>query len=178
MDCSPPGSSVHEIFQARILQWIALSYSRGISPIQESNSCLLHLLYWQVDSLPLWHLGSLVQCLLGGKMVPMSRLTRADSEREQRPWWWFESLTQGISSRFPLANHLALPGSESVWFISGSSPTCVHLLVKMESGKMEHGLFPHIINVTLGKFGQVGTFMSLNWKPSVADFSSESVETY
>ena len=31
MDCSPPGSSVHEIFQARILQWVAISYSRGSS---------------------------------------------------------------------------------------------------------------------------------------------------
>ena len=29
MDCSPPGSSVHEISQARILEWIAISYSKG-----------------------------------------------------------------------------------------------------------------------------------------------------
>ncbi|XDA77321.1 hypothetical protein R6Z07F_007455 [Ovis aries] len=29
MDCSPPGSSVHEIFQARILEWVAISFSRG-----------------------------------------------------------------------------------------------------------------------------------------------------
>ena len=29
MDCSPPGSSVHGIFQARILQWVAISFSRG-----------------------------------------------------------------------------------------------------------------------------------------------------
>ena len=28
-DCSPPGSSVHGIFQARILEWVAISYSRG-----------------------------------------------------------------------------------------------------------------------------------------------------
>ena len=27
MDCSPPGSSVHEILQARILEWIAISVS-------------------------------------------------------------------------------------------------------------------------------------------------------
>ena len=27
MDCSPPGSSVHEILQARILEWVAISYS-------------------------------------------------------------------------------------------------------------------------------------------------------
>ena len=31
MDCSPPGSSVHGIFQAKILEWIAVSYSRGSS---------------------------------------------------------------------------------------------------------------------------------------------------
>ena len=29
MDWSPPGSSVHRIFQARILEWVAISYSRG-----------------------------------------------------------------------------------------------------------------------------------------------------
>ena len=31
MDCSPPGSSVHGIFQARILEWVAISSSRGTS---------------------------------------------------------------------------------------------------------------------------------------------------
>jgi len=31
MDCSLPGSSVHGIFQARILEWVAFSYSRGSS---------------------------------------------------------------------------------------------------------------------------------------------------
>ena len=31
MDCSPPGSSVHWILQARILEWIAISFSRGSS---------------------------------------------------------------------------------------------------------------------------------------------------
>ena len=28
MDCSPPGSSIHGIFQARILEWVAISFSR------------------------------------------------------------------------------------------------------------------------------------------------------
>ena len=28
MDCSLPGSSVHGIFQARILEWVAISFSR------------------------------------------------------------------------------------------------------------------------------------------------------
>ena len=31
MDCSPPGCSVHGIFQARILEWVAISFSRGSS---------------------------------------------------------------------------------------------------------------------------------------------------
>ena len=31
MDCNPPGSSVHGISQARILEWVAISLSRGSS---------------------------------------------------------------------------------------------------------------------------------------------------
>ena len=31
LDCSPRGSSVHGIFQARILEWVAISFSRGSS---------------------------------------------------------------------------------------------------------------------------------------------------
>ena len=31
MDCSLPGSPVHGIFQARVLEWIAISFSRGSS---------------------------------------------------------------------------------------------------------------------------------------------------
>ena len=31
MDCSLPGSSVHGIFQERVLEWVAISFSRGSS---------------------------------------------------------------------------------------------------------------------------------------------------
>ena len=31
MECSPPGSSVHKIFQTRILEWVAISSSSGLS---------------------------------------------------------------------------------------------------------------------------------------------------
>ena len=37
IDCSLPGSSVHGIFQARILEWVAISFSRGIFPTQVSR---------------------------------------------------------------------------------------------------------------------------------------------
>ena len=41
MDCSLPGSSVHGIFQARVLEWVAFP-SQGIFPTQELNLGLLH----------------------------------------------------------------------------------------------------------------------------------------
>ena len=48
MDCSPPGSSVHGILQARILEWIAIPFPRGSSnPGIEPASPAL-----QADSLP------------------------------------------------------------------------------------------------------------------------------
>ena len=42
MDCSPPGSSVHGISQARILELVAISFCKGSSPTQELNpvSCI------------------------------------------------------------------------------------------------------------------------------------------
>ena len=42
MDCSPPGSSVHGIHHVRILEWVAMPFSRGSSPTKGSNLCLLH----------------------------------------------------------------------------------------------------------------------------------------
>ena len=55
MNCSPPGSSVHGILQARILEWVVMPSSGGISPIlnfQPGSPAL------QVDSLLLSDQGS------------------------------------------------------------------------------------------------------------------------
>ena len=50
MDCSPPGSSVHGIFQARILEWAAISFSRGSSQPRDRTrvSCVAdrHFTVW------------------------------------------------------------------------------------------------------------------------------------
>ena len=53
-DCSPPGSSVHRITQARILEWVAVSSSRDLpdSGIEPRSPVL------QAGSLPLSHQGS------------------------------------------------------------------------------------------------------------------------
>ena len=53
MDCTPAGSSVHGILQARILEWVATPFSRVSSLLRGLDRCLLHYLHWQVCSLPL-----------------------------------------------------------------------------------------------------------------------------
>ena len=40
MNCSPPGSSVHGILQARILEWVAISFSRGSSQPRVQHTSL------------------------------------------------------------------------------------------------------------------------------------------
>ena len=52
LGCSPPGSSVHGISQARVLEWVP-SPLQGIFLIQVSNLGLLSILHRQVDFLPL-----------------------------------------------------------------------------------------------------------------------------
>ena len=47
IDSSPPGSSVYGILQARILEWVAMSFSRGLFPGIEPRTPAL-----QADSLP------------------------------------------------------------------------------------------------------------------------------
>ena len=51
MDCSPPGSSVHGISQARILEWVAISFSRGSSWPRDGTSspaCRWILHHWTI----------------------------------------------------------------------------------------------------------------------------------
>ena len=78
MDCNLPGSSVHGIFQARILEWVTLSYSRdlpnaGIQPTSLVSPAS------KVNSLPLNHLGSpkketLMHTKTGPELHPLSWL--------------------------------------------------------------------------------------------------------
>ena len=51
--CNQPCSSIHGILWARILDQVAISFSRGVFQTQGLNPYLLHLLHWQEGSLPL-----------------------------------------------------------------------------------------------------------------------------
>ena len=58
IDCSPPGSSICRIFQARILVWVAISYTRGSSLPRDWThvSCISCTGRWNLYDLH--HLGS------------------------------------------------------------------------------------------------------------------------
>ena len=58
VDCSPPGSSVRGILQARILEWVAVSFSRGSSRPRDQTPGLLH---WRRILHHLSHQGSPVR---------------------------------------------------------------------------------------------------------------------
>ena len=73
MDGSPPGSSVHGIVQARVLEWVAIAFSTivakhglsclaacGIFLDQVLNPCPLH---WQANSQPLDRISGNMSCL-------------------------------------------------------------------------------------------------------------------
>ena len=94
MGCCPPGSSVHVIFQARILEWVAMSFSRGSSwPRDQTQiSCIAGRLFtvWatkealgkelQVNNSP-WIL------------LPWSCSLRSAASRQKCPQWgWPVSL--------------------------------------------------------------------------------------
>ena len=53
MDCSPPGSPVHGLFQAGILEWVAISFSRGFSQSGDQTcvSCIDRQILWPTTPL-------------------------------------------------------------------------------------------------------------------------------
>ena len=39
IDGSPPGSAVHGIFQARVLEWVAIAFSASVTRLRDFPSC-------------------------------------------------------------------------------------------------------------------------------------------
>ena len=61
VDCGPPGSSVHGILQARVLEWVAIPFSRGSFPSRDRTrvSCIGRWVLYRLS-----HQGSPLSCLL------------------------------------------------------------------------------------------------------------------
>ena len=77
MDCSPPGSSVHGILQARILEWVAFPAPRLIKEILYSED-LLQRVWWGRGGLEQW--GQLVVSLVIRKSPVQSSSSSKSSQ--------------------------------------------------------------------------------------------------
>ena len=84
MDCSPPGSSVRGILQARIPEWLPFPAPGDLlNPGMEPS--LLHLLPCQADSLLLRHVGSPRKKISQFSSVAQSRPTLCDPMNRSTP---------------------------------------------------------------------------------------------
>ena len=131
MDCSLPGSSVHGIFQARVLEWIAISISKGSSQPRDrtwvshivdrrftvSGQCLR----WQ--SLPgtntalvqpwEWRPPEILNCVYSGHAC-LSALTHAHTRPViPKPIWW-QIYEVRHPKKLPLTQKYALPWASLV----------------------------------------------------------------
>ena len=75
-DCSPPGSSVHGIYQARILEWVVMPFSRGSSQPRD-RTCVPVVPALQADSLPAEPQGKPVNSGATGDAVSIPGLGRS-----------------------------------------------------------------------------------------------------
>ena len=98
MDCSPPGSSVHGISQARIIEWVAISFSRGFSPGIEPQSLVLIGIFFTAES-------------PGNFLVSFGRFI---------PWYFilFDAVVNGIVSLISLSHvSLLVYGNATDFFV-------------------------------------------------------------
>ena len=88
MDCSLPGSSVHRIFQARILEWVAMSYSRN-------GLCGLHQTQMPCQG-PLFQELRIIFNISPPHATRVARATLSDS-----PWHtgWLPALHKGLKKQ-------------------------------------------------------------------------------
>ena len=107
IDCSPPGSSVHGIFQAGVLEWVAISFSRGSSRPRDRSrvSCIpgRHFSLWAsreapnlVDRKIIWSQFVLENCL------PWCQMGESSFQNWSHLFLIFKCLFLNIKCSFPL----------------------------------------------------------------------------
>ena len=78
MDCSPPGSSIHGIFQARVLEWAALSFSM-YACIQMYAHTPTHM-YVHTHRFTHMHASHVNTCMHAHMYIPLPTLTNICSQ--------------------------------------------------------------------------------------------------
>ena len=122
MNCSPPGSSVHRIFQARIPEWIAISSSKGSSQLRDRThvSCDSSIGRFFTSELPgkpsLKEFSQSLQLLspvwlFASPWTAARQASRAWSNSCPLSWWCHPTIS---SSVIPFSSHLqSFPASGS-----------------------------------------------------------------
>ena len=90
LDCSPPGSSLHGILQARILEWVAISFSRGSSVTRDWTGISCNFCLHRLILLPLSHvyIPSLLSLLLPISYMPsLPPLLFLECSSPNQPKW-------------------------------------------------------------------------------------------
>ena len=112
----PPGSSVHGIFQAKILEWVAISFSKGSSWLRDRNCSSYKSPAMQADSLLLSHLGRPTSSSLGCKKGMLPLLTSSALHHKPLCVTLF-----GHFHRQKPSSHHCLPSlSLGSWYIKGT----------------------------------------------------------
>ena len=80
MDCRPPGSSVHGISQARVLEWVVIPFFRGSSQPQDQThvswigrQILYHWATWEAHKLGRYHFNQMIRFSISRKGQPQDR---------------------------------------------------------------------------------------------------------
>ena len=90
VDCSQPGSSVHGILQARILQWVSIPFSKGSSWPRDQNwdSCIAgrFFIIWATREDPNWVRASRLYILGEGNGTPL-QYSCLKNPMDRGAWW-------------------------------------------------------------------------------------------
>ena len=137
MDCSLPGFSVHGISQARILQWVAISISRGSSqPSSRTRvSCISRRILYHWAIRVAHHLEHSLQSLLEWTLLSLCCKYRNGSRSQKlasSPRWMMESLDLKAE----------LPGSALCSFPPTSLLPSAVLAKALGRGRFLHDLLP------------------------------------
>ena len=153
MDCSPPGSSVHGILQARILEWVAMPSSRGSSRSRDQTCIQRHTPYcWAVgEAFPLSNMFWKIGCTAQGsdpqihvenicRKVQKNKYRDQDPERERNKhstYWllWIHMLVQRSSRLFLGKGLTCTPflreNTHALWYLGNCHINYVDLSLSM-----------------------------------------------
>ena len=114
-----PGSSVHGILHAGILEWVTIFFSRGSSRPRDQTGVSYNTLLGRWILLPLNHMGSPLVPWPGIKLMPLKLEVQSFNHRSTREVPWLQRAT--YARKKDVWKKLGIPSAESPQPIQGST---------------------------------------------------------